>query len=174
MAFTYYYDSPVGQLQLISDGEAITHLLYKHQQIEDDTYEVNPQLPIFQETVKWLDSYFEGENPDITMKLKPEGSEFQHRVWTYLQEIPYGELTTYGILAHKVGGDTGKSRMSAQAIGGAVGRNPISIIIPCHRVVGKNGSLTGYGGTINNKIKLLNIENVDMDKLYVPQHSTKP
>lgn len=123
--------------------------------------------------VEWLNEYFSGNRPQIDFSLKPEGTDFQkcvakatrNRIWT---------IKTYGDLANLVGEERNKPNMSAQAIGGAVGSNPISIIIPCHRVVGKDGSLTGYGGTINHKIKLLELEQVDMNNLYRPKNSTKP
>ena len=118
--------------------------------------------------VEWLNEYFSGNRPQIDFSLKPEGTDFQkcvakatrNRIWT---------IKTYGDLANLVGEERNKPNMSAQAIGGAVGSNPISIIIPCHRVVGKDGSLTGYGGTINHKIKLLELEQVDMNNLYRPK-----
>ena len=125
---------------------------------------------IFVKTKKWLDRYFNGEKPKICeLDLAPIGSDFAKNVWKILCEIPYGEVTTYGEIAKKIAKIMNKDKMSAQAIGGAVGHNPISIIIPCHRVVGKNGSLTGYAGGIDKKIKLLEIENVNMEKFFVPK-----
>ncbi|UMT75559.1 methylated-DNA--[protein]-cysteine S-methyltransferase [Staphylococcus roterodami] len=173
MDYKCYYDSPVGQLELVSDGESLTAILFENQQ-NDGTREEDALLAIFKEAVQWLDAYFKGDNPEITIPLKPTGSDFQQRVWHELRQIPYGSLTTYGEIAKKVGEALNKPKMSAQAVGGAVGSNPLSIIVPCHRVVGKTGSLTGFGGTINNKIKLLELENIDMSELYVPKHSTKP
>ncbi|MBE5661001.1 methylated-DNA--[protein]-cysteine S-methyltransferase [Staphylococcus sp. SS21] len=173
MDYKCYYDSPVGQLELVSDGESLTAILFENQQ-NDGTREEDAPLAIFKEAVQWLDAYFKGDNPEITIPLKPTGSDFQQRVWHELRQIPYGSLTTYGEIAKKVGEALNKPKMSAQAVGGAVGSNPLSIIVPCHRVVGKTGSLTGFGGTINNKIKLLELENIDMSELYVPKHSTKP
>ncbi|MCS5348830.1 methylated-DNA--[protein]-cysteine S-methyltransferase [Staphylococcus aureus] len=173
MEYKCYYDSPVGRLELVSDGESLTAILFENQQ-NDGTREENALLAIFKEAVQWLDAYFKGDNPEITIPLKPTGSDFQQRVWHELRQIPYGSLTTYGEIAKKVGEALNKPKMSAQAVGGAVGSNPLSIIVPCHRVVGKTGSLTGFGGTINNKIKLLELENIDMSGLYVPKHSTKP
>lgn len=124
---------------------------------------------IFVKTKKWLDRYFNGEKPKISeLDLAPMGSDFAKNVWKILCEIPYGEVTTYGEIAKKIAKIMNKDKMSAQAIGGAVGHNPISIIIPCHRVVGSNGSLTGYAGGIDKKIKLLEHENVDMSNLYIP------
>ena len=124
---------------------------------------------IFVKTKKWLDRYFNGEKPKISeLDLAPMGSDFAKNVWKILCEIPYGEVTTYGEIAKKIAKIMNKDKMSAQAIGGAVGHNPISIIIPCHRVVGSNGSLTGYAGGIDKKIKLLEHENVDLSNLYIP------
>lgn len=172
MQYQTIYQSPLGDLQLISDGNTLTHLLYPNQHLTN--VKVKKDLPIFNKATQWLDEYFKGDNPSVDFSLSPEGTVFQREVWNELTKITHGDLKTYGHIASKVGHQLGKPKMSAQAIGGAVGRNPISIIIPCHRVVGKDGSLTGYGGTIDNKIKLLEIENVDMKKLYRPKHSTKP
>ncbi|EHJ08955.1 methylated-DNA--[protein]-cysteine S-methyltransferase [Staphylococcus simiae] len=174
MEYKYYYDSPVGMLELVSDGQSLTAILFSNQQTETITRQENGQLPIFKQTTAWLDQYFQGHKPDVIVPLNPQGSEFQQYVWSELQAIPYGELTTYGDIAKKVGSLLNKPKMSAQAVGGAVGSNPLSIIVPCHRVVGKNGSLTGFGGTIKNKIKLLELEDVDMTPLYIPKFSTKP
>ena len=114
----------------------------------------------------WLDDYFAGKKPELTrLKLAPKGSEFAMAVWKVLREIPYGDTTTYGEIAKKIAEQKGLKRMSAQAVGGAVGHNPISIIVPCHRVVGSNGSLTGYAGGIELKAKLLAHEEVDINKL---------
>lgn len=122
------------------------------------------------ETKKWLDRYFRGEMPQIDeLSLAPSGNEFRKEVWKILCEIPYGEVTTYGEISRKIAKNRGIDKMSAQAIGGAVGHNPISIIIPCHRVVGADGSLTGYAGGIQKKIKLLKLEGADMEKFYVPK-----
>ena len=124
---------------------------------------------IFVKTKKWLYRYFNGEKPKIPeLDLAPIGSDFAKNVWKILCEIPYGEVTTYGEITKKIAKIMNKDKMSAQAIGGAVGHNPISIIIPCHRVVGSNGSLTGYAGGIDKKIKLLEHENVDLSNLYIP------
>ena len=121
----------------------------------------------------WLDRYFAGENPQISeLPLAPSGSDFRQMVWKILCDIPSGQTTTYGEIAKKIAARTGRSTMSAQAVGGAVGHNPISIIIPCHRVVGTNGSLTGYAGGIDKKIALLELEGVDMTKYFVPTKGT--
>ena len=121
--------------------------------------EKNDEYEILQKTKDWLDRYFAGQKPELTeLSMTPQGSDFQQRVWKLLCEIPYGETTTYGELAKRVAVQMGRETMSAQAVGGAVGRNPISIIIPCHRVIGADGSLTGYAGGLDKKISLLELE----------------
>jgi methylated-DNA-[protein]-cysteine S-methyltransferase len=122
---------------------------------------------------KWLDRYFDGEKPDLSeLPLAPTGGEFRRMVWDILCEIPYGEVVTYGDIAKKMAQKMKRKSMSSQAVGGAVGHNPISIIIPCHRVVGSNGSLTGYAGGIDKKIKLLELEGADISSLFVPTKGT--
>ncbi|PTI14835.1 methylated-DNA--[protein]-cysteine S-methyltransferase [Staphylococcus warneri] len=173
MEYNCFYQSPVGQLELVSDGQYLTQLLFSNQQ--QPTERVNKaSLPIFKQTRSWLDTYFKGERPQETIPVQPSGTTFQQYVWEELNQIEYGKLTTYGDIAQCIAQKMNKDKMSAQAVGGAVGSNPISIIIPCHRVVGKNGSLTGYGGRLPNKIKLLEIENIDMTHLFTPKHTTKP
>ena len=130
-------------------------------------------IPVFTIAKNWLDKYFADENPDISeLPLAPIGSEFRQNVWNILREIPYGEIVSYGDIAKKMAASMERESMSSQAIGGAVGHNPISIIIPCHRVVGSNGSLTGYAGGIDTKVKLLELEGASMDALFVPQKGT--
>ena len=124
------------------------------------------------EARRWLDDYFGGQEPDFTPPLHPAGSAFQQEVWELLRRIPCGQTTTYGALAKQLAAERGLSRMSAQAVGGAVGHNVISIIIPCHRVVGTNGSLTGYAGGIDRKAKLLALEQTDMTRFFVPKTGT--
>ena len=125
-------------------------------------------LPVFEQTKKWLDIYFSGNEPDFTPKLSLNGSEFRKAVWDILLTIPYGQTLTYGDIARQLVAQQG-GRVSAQAVGGAVGHNPISLIIPCHRVVGTNGSLTGYAGGLEKKVQLLELEHADMRGLFVPQ-----
>ena len=130
-------------------------------------------LPVFSTTRDWLDRYFAGEKPSPSeLPLHPIGGEFRQQVWRLLCQIPYGEITTYGTLAKELAARMGRNSMSGQAVGGAVGHNPISIIIPCHRVVGANGSLTGYAGGIPTKIKLLEHEGADLSRLFVPKKGT--
>ena len=175
MIYKTYYDSPVGKLFIASDGENIIGLCMEGQKYYLDKIEkegiLKDDLAIFKKTKKWLDRYFKQEKPEVSeISLAPEGNTFRQYIWELLCEIPYGETITYGELAKKVAKKLNKPSMSAQAVGNAVGHNPISIIIPCHRVVGKNGSLTGYAGGIDKKIKLLEIENVNMEKFFVPKN----
>ena len=155
MDYTYRYTSPLGGITLASDGEALTGLWFDGQKYFADTLDAEyaeKALPIFDETAKWLDLYFSGIMPDFTPKLSPRGTPFRHAVWNVLLTIPYGHTMTYGEIAKALG------CRSAQAIGGAVGHNPISLIIPCHRVVGADGSLTGYAGGVDKKCRLLEME----------------
>jgi methylated-DNA-[protein]-cysteine S-methyltransferase len=175
MNFTFLYSSPVGALTLASDGERITGLWLAGQKYFAATLDAEravKNLPVFERAAEWLTAYFSGANPDFTPPLAPRGSDFRQAVWALLREIPYGEVIAYGELAKRTAGRIGAARMSAQAVGGAVGHNPISLMIPCHRVVGADGSLTGYGGGIQNKIKLLTLEGADMGRLYVPRTGT--
>ncbi|GAB2021855.1 methylated-DNA--[protein]-cysteine S-methyltransferase [Pseudolactococcus yaeyamensis] len=177
MFYQTTYDSPVGLLTLASDGESLIGLWLENQKYFADNFpeewEANDCLPVFEVTTKWLDRYFSGKQPSlVAIPLAPIGSAFRQAVWRLLQEIPYGQVMTYGEIAEKIAGEQGRATMSSQAVGGAVGHNPISIIIPCHRVVGSNGNLTDYAGGITNKVKLLTLEAVDMTSLYVPKHGT--
>lgn len=161
----YYtnYKSPVGNLTIASDEESIVGLWIENQKYFKETIHSKlkrkDDLPILKQAKEWLDRYFKKQNPSYKdLNLNPEGNSFRKIIWNHLLEIPYGKTTTYGEIAKKVAKELGKEKMSAQAIGGAVGHNPISIIIPCHRVVGKNGDLTGYAGGIETKKKLLELE----------------
>lgn len=170
------YSSPLGVLTVASDGESITGVWTEEQKyfaagLPKDAV-TEETLPVFDLARKWLDSYFKGEEPQVIVPLSPQGSDFRQSVWKILLAIPYGELTTYGEIAKQIAKQTGKEKMSAQAIGGAVGHNPISILIPCHRVVGTNGSLTGYAGGLEKKIQLLQLEKTDMSSLFVPKKGT--
>lgn len=130
-------------------------------------------IALFDRVKNWLDRYFDGEKPLIAeLPLAPIGGEFRQRVWSILREIPYGEVTTYGGIAKKMAEKMGRKSMSSQAVGGAVGHNPISIIVPCHRVVGSNGSLTGFSGGVQMKMKLLKLEGVDTSGMFVPKKGT--
>jgi len=158
MIYTAHYNSPLGGITLTSDGMALTGLYFDG---ERDFPDLSPgrkkDLPLFGEVMRWLDLYFDGKEPDFSPALNPTGTAFQMSVWAILRTIPYGETTNYGAIAKRLEKKTGK-RMSAQAVGGAVGRNPISIIVPCHRVIGANGSLTGYAGGLDKKEYLLELE----------------
>lgn len=161
MLYTYQYSSPLGKIIFASDGISITGLWFDGQKyfnvsILNKSEKIN--LPVFEETKQWLDIYFGGRAPDFTPKLNPEGTPFRKSVWDILLTIPFGKTMTYGEIADKIAAQTGIRKMSAQAVGGAVGHNPISIIIPCHRVIGSDGNLTGYAGGIDKKAYLLKME----------------
>lgn len=160
MLYTSHYASPLGGMTLVSDGTALVGLYFDGQKYAAeglDATRTQKNLLIFEEARRWLDVYFSGRKPDFTPPTAPAGTAFQQSVWEILRTIPYGETTTYGAIARRIEQNTG-CRMSAQAVGGAVGRNPISILIPCHRVVGTNGSLTGYAGGLDKKERLLRWE----------------
>lgn len=162
MLYTSHYASPLGGMTLVSDGTALVGLYFDGQKYAAeglDAKRTQKNLPIFEEARRWLDVYFSGRKPDFMPVLAPHGTAFQQSVWEILRTIPYGQTVTYGAIARRIEQNTG-CRMSAQAVGGAVGRNPISILIPCHRVVGTNGSLTGYAGGIDKKAYLLRIEEI--------------
>lgn len=175
MNYTYEYASPMGTLTVASDGTSVTGLWFKGQKYYAGTLGSDAEekdLPIFESVGEWLDCYFSGKEPGLMPPLSPKGSPFRQSVWNILCKIPYGKVMTYGDIAKLIAGQTGKEGMSAQAVGGAVGHNPISIIIPCHRVVGTDGSLTGYAAGIDTKIRLLSLEGADMDKLHTPSKGT--
>lgn len=176
MQFITYYHSPLGKITLSSDGKFLTGLWLDGQKYFASTlgtvYEENETLQIFKETQAWLNCYFHGQEPDFTPALFPQGTPFRVSVWNILRQIPYGETITYKEIADKIAQLQGVNNMSAQAVGGAVGHNPISIIIPCHRVIGTYGSLTGYAGGIANKIKLLELEGVDTSRFSIPLQGT--
>ena len=155
------YDSPVGKLLLTYREEGLTGIRYDRELPESGNREDHPVL---QQTKLWLDSYFRGEAPDAGIPLVPEGTEFQKQVWNLLLTIPYGQTRTYGDIAREMAELPGKKNMAAQAVGQAVGRNPVSILIPCHRVVGANGQLTGYAGGMERKIWLLCHEGRQIEK----------
>lgn len=190
MIYTSTYFSPLGTLLLAADSAGLTGLWlengkYFADTLENKEYKKIEKTPtgiaaagqkeaseILTDTRHWLDLYFQGKKPDFTPKLHLTGSDFRMEVWKLLLEIPYGQTVTYGALARKLADRHGLAKMSAQAVGGAVGHNPVSIIVPCHRVVGTNGSLTGYAGGIGNKVKLLELEHTDMSRFFIPQKGT--
>lgn len=172
MKYVNHYESPLGGILLAADEDGLTGLWFEGQKYYARTLSPEHEerdLPIFGETKKWLDIYFSGQEPDFMPSVHLTGTEFQVMVWEILRQIPYGEVITYGDIARRIAEQKGLEHMSAQAAGGAVGHNKISIIVPCHRVVGADGSLTGYAGGIDKKIKLLELEKADMDGLSVPK-----
>ena len=177
MVYTMRYDSPIGGLLLAEKDGALVGVWMEGQKyflgsLKEEMQE-SSNSPMLRQAGQWLDCYFGGEKPEIgRLRLAPMGSEFRKAVWKILCEIPYGSVTTYGEISKKIAAGRGLERMSAQAVGGAVGHNPISIIIPCHRVVGANGSLTGYAGGLQKKIALLTLEGVDTGKLIIPKKGT--
>jgi len=177
MYYSTTYKSPIGALTLACDGDNLTGLWVEGQKYHGNTVfkqmRDKKDMPVFNAVKKWLDRYFAGEKPAVSeLSTAPVGNEFRQRVWAILCEIPYGKIITYKDISEKLAKDLNKQKMSAQAIGGAVGHNPVSIIIPCHRVVGANGSLTGYASGIDKKIKLLELEGVCLSKLFVPKRGT--
>lgn len=175
MVYTCKYQSPLGDILLAADEIGLTGLWFEGQKYFANTLPdvyFSQETEILAEAKKWMDAYFSGEEPKFTPPLHPSGSEFRQAVWQILLQIPYGQTITYGEIAGKMAEIKNTSRMSAQAVGGAVGHNEISIIIPCHRVVGTNGSLTGYAGGIDKKIALLELEHADMNHLFVPKKGT--
>lgn len=177
MDMMYYgiYESFLGNITLVADSDNLMGLWIEGQKyflrnVKGDLIR-KEDLSVLVQTKAWLDRYFAKERPNIKeLPLAPQGSLFQQTIWNLLCEIPYGTLITYKALAQKAAIMLNKTTMSAQAVGGAVGHNPISIIIPCHRVVGSNGSLTGYAGGMDKKISLLELEEVDMSNLFIPKN----
>lgn len=159
MFYQDHYSSPLGDIALESDGFSLTGLCFLDRYIYDENKDIKEgNIPVLDETKKWLDSYFRYEVNDSIPPIKLEGTEFQKEVWSILLTIPYGKTMTYGEIAKIIAEKRGKEMMSSQAVGQAVGRNPIAIIVPCHRVIGTNGKLVGYRGGLDRKIRLLEIE----------------
>ena len=175
MDYINHYCSPIGNILLAADDMGLTGLWFEGQKyfaLNLDKVHEERKLPVFEKAKQWLDVYFLGKEPDFTVPLHFTGTDFQNDVWEILCAIPYGQTMTYGEIAKKIAAKKGLPSMSAQAVGGAVGHNEISIIVPCHRVVGKNGSLTGYAGGIDKKIKLLQLEKVNMESFFIPKKGT--
>lgn len=169
-------NSPIGRILMMSDGENLNALeAIGRRDIASDGLAEKKEISVFKSANLWLKKYFSGENPPISsVPIKPlEGTPFQKIVWKILLEIPYGSTITYGEIAREAARRLGKLKMSAQAVGQAVGQNPISIIIPCHRVIGANGNLTGYNGGIDVKIKLLEIEGIDTSRMSYPSKNRR-
>lgn len=171
MQYTAKYKSPLGEILLSADDTGLTGLWFtdqKYYALYLDKENQEQETPFLRQAKKWLDIYFSGKEPDFKLPLHFIGSEFQNKVWEILYAIPYGKTMTYGEIANVLVQQKGLKKMSARAVGSAVGHNQISIIVPCHRVVGSNGSLTGYAGGIERKKYLLEHEKADMHKLFVP------
>ncbi len=174
MYYKTHYNSPVGKIWLVSDETNLVGAWLQGQKYFFGTLTqelmLSKEVPVLIKAKKWLDQYFNFQKPSISeLSVAPIGSEFRKKVWKILCEIPYGEVCTYGQIAKKIAKQTDQKSMSAQAVGGAVSHNPISIIIPCHRVIGTNGSLTGYASGIDKKIRLLEMENIDISQFFVPK-----
>lgn len=172
MQYRTHYQSPLGAIIIASDGEAIIGLWFDRQKYDRSILAPECEerdVPVFARAVKWLDCYFAGREPDFTPALAVNCSPFRREVLEILQRIPYGQTRTYGEIAREIAQRQGRQKMSAQAVGGAVGWNPISLIIPCHRVIGASGNLTGYGGGIQRKLALLKLEKVDTERLFIPK-----
>ena len=164
MEYTNHYDSPLGGITLASDDNALIGLWFDGQKYFADVLDTDheeKELPIFEQTKKWLDIYFSGKSPNFTPPLNMKTTDFRKAVWEVMLTISYGKTMTYGEIAEQIAKKKGIRKMSAQAVGGAVGHNAISLIIPCHRVIGADGSLTGYAGGIQKKVKLLEMEGVE-------------
>lgn len=169
----YYqeYVSPIGKMYMTSDGEYLTGLFFDDSRDNfKKALDERKELPIFLETKRWLDIYFKGENPNFTPSYRIENlTPFRKEVLDQIKKIPYGKVITYGDIAKEIARKKEIKKMSAQAVGHAVGWNPICLIIPCHRVVGINGNLVGYGGGIMHKYQLLQLEKIDMNQYYIPK-----
>lgn len=175
MIYTQHYDSPLGGILLSADETGLTGLWFdgaKYFAKGLPQERADQETPALLQAKQWLDLYFSGAEPDFTPPLHPAGTAFQQAIWQLLLQIPYGQTATYGELARRLAREKGRETLSAQAVGGAVGHNPISLIIPCHRVVGAGGNLTGYAGGVDKKRALLALEHVDIRKLFLPKKGT--
>lgn len=175
MIYTQHYESPLGGILLAADEIGLTGLWFDGEKYYADNLAAEHEARDTQAlgaAKRWLDVYFAGKEPDFLPPLHPIGSTFRQEVWQLLLEIPYGQTTTYGALARRLAERRGLRHMSAQAVGGAVGHNEISILIPCHRVVGTSGSLAGYAGGIDKKLSLLRLEQADLSGFFVPTKGT--
>ena len=175
MQYIHHYSSPLGDILLAADTVGLTGLWFEGQKYFAHNLEAEHEeadLPLFETATRWLDIYFSGNEPDFSVPLHFTGTPFQNEVWNILCSIPYGKTTTYGEIARQIAAKRGDAHMSAQAVGNAVGHNEISILVPCHRVVGTNGSFTGYAGGIDKKIRLLQLEKVDLSAFLIPSQGT--
>ena len=157
MKYVTYYESPLGTIKMISDGEYLIELSFDKKCSKEY---IRKDLKIFDQTKKWLNIYFSGDIPDFTPEYRLEGTDFRKQVWKYIEKIKYGESISYKEIADKIAKKRGIDKMSAQAVGNAVGHNPICLIVPCHRVIGTDRSLVGYGPGLNRKRKLLDLEGI--------------
>ena len=172
MIYLNRYRTPeeFSDLVMVSDGTYLTGLYFEGSEDEKDINGEEKDLPVFTDTIRWLDIYFQGKQPDFRPEYRTDAaSSFRKEVWKLLEDIPYGKTVMYGELAEKIAERKGIRKMSAQAVGNAVGANPICIIVPCHRVMGKNGNLTGYGGGLKNKVALLKLEGIDTKTFHYPE-----
>ena len=175
MQYTSHYHSPLGDVLLAADDAGLTGLWFQNQKYFArglDRDHAEEETPVLVQAKRWLTCYFSGKEPDFSVPLHFMGTAFQKEVWEILCGIPYGQTRTYGEIAKQLAERRQVAHMSAQAVGGAVGHNAISVIVPCHRVVGTNGNLTGYAGGIEKKVKLLELEGADMGALFLPKTGT--
>ena len=175
MVFVQHYDSPLGPITLACDETAIIGLWFDGQKYFGNILPeqlAEKEHPLLQDAKRWLDIYFSGRAPDFTPPLRYDSTPFRKVVCDIMLTIPYGKTMTYGEIAAEIAIQQGLEKMSAQAVGGAVGHNQIPIIIPCHRVIGANGSLTGYAGGIATKVQLLKLEGADMTAMFIPKQGT--
>ena len=172
MHYLNHYESPLGAMTMASDGDRLTGLWFDGQKYDrstiNDEAALEPDLPVFTRTAQWLDTYFGGTDPGFTPPIRVEGSDFKRMVTSIMLSIPFGATSTYARIAAEVARRTGRTHMSAQAVGGAVGRNPIVLIVPCHRVLASNGGLRGYAGGVDRKERLLQMEGVNVSGLSTP------
>ena len=172
MQYISHYESPLGKILLAADEKGLTGLWFEGQKyfaLHLDKNCEEKEIPLFETAKSWLSVYFSGQEPDFSVPLHFTGTDFQKEVWEILRTIPFGHTMTYGEIAGKIAEKRGLPHMSAQAVGGAIGHNPISIIVPCHRVIGAGGSLTGYAGGIDKKRKLLELDRADMSSFSIPK-----
>lgn len=175
MQYTTTYQAPIGGILLAADEIGLTGLWFEGEKfyaLSLDPEHEEKEVTVFAQVKRWLDIYFSGHEPDFMPPIHMIGSPFQMEVWEILRQIPYGETATYVEIAKQIAAHRGLSRMSAQAVGGAVGHNELSIIVPCHRVVGTNKSLTGYAGGVDKKEKLLALEGIDTGAFSIPTKGT--
>ena len=173
MIYTYHYDSPLGSITMAGSETALTGLWFDGQKyfgssLSAGEYE-EQMISVFEQAIDWLDTYFSGENPGFLPALSIETTPFRKAVWEIMLTIPFGQTMTYGEIADRIAKERGLCTMSAQAVGGAVGHNPFTLMIPCHRVVGAKGSLTGYAGGIERKLRLLELEKADLSSFSIPR-----